>query len=378
MSANKKYRKILVTGGAGFIGSHIVDFLVKKGYRVRILDNLDPQVHPGRKKPNYLNPQAEFMRGDVTRRSDLAAALVGVDAVFHEAAKVGVGQSMYEIEKYTKNTVLGTALLLDLIVNKYRGKIKKMIVAASMSSYGEGMYECGQHGLVRPPLRDEVQMAKKDFEMHCPRCRKYLKPAPTDEETKQICNSVYAVNKQDQEEMFLAVGRAYSIPAVALRYFNAYGPRQSLSNPYTGVAAIFMSRIKNNHPPIVYEDGLQTRDFVSVYDVAAANLAVLENPRADYQVFNVGTGKPQTINKIAETIAKLCGLNLKPNIQNKFRKGDIRHCFADIRKIKKMVGWQPKISFRQGMRELIAWSRKTEATDLSQKAERELKIRKLI
>ncbi len=378
MPSAKKYKKILVTGGAGFIGSHIVDLLIQKGYSVRIIDNLDPQVHPGRTRPTYLNSKAEFIRGDVTRRSDLIKALRGIDAVFHEAAKVGVGQSMYEIEKYTKNTVLGTALLLDLIVNHYRHKIKKIIVAASMSSYGEGLYKCPQHGLIRPPLRNETQMAKGDFEMHCPRCQKYLKAVPVDEETKQICNSVYAINKRDQEEMFLAVGRAYGIPAVALRYFNVYGPRQSLSNPYTGVAAIFMSRIKNNHPPIVYEDGLQTRDFISVHDIAKANLAVLKNPHADYQVFNVGTGKAQTIKGVARIIAQLFGSPLEPAVQKKFRKGDIRHCFADIRKIKRTIGWRPQVTFRQGMKELIAWSRQAEAHDLSAKAEKELKIRKLI
>lgn len=378
MPPNKKYRKILVTGGAGFIGSHIVDLLIQRGYRVRILDNLDPQVHPSRKKPAYLNPKAEFIRGDVTRRSDLAKALSGVDAVFHEAAKVGVGQSMYEIERYTKNTVLGTALLLDLIVNKYRNKIKKIIVAASMSSYGEGKYQCKIHGEIRPELRSEREMQKGDFEVHCPKCNRYLKPTPTNEETRQICNSVYAVNKRDQEEMFLAVGRAYKIPAVALRYFNVYGPRQSLSNPYTGVAAIFMSRIKNGNPPVIYEDGLQTRDFVSVHDIAQANLAVLENNKADYEVFNVGTGKPQTIKGIAEIIAKLYGTNIKPDIQNKFRVGDIRHCIADVQKIKKTIGWKPQVGFQKGIKELILWGRTAESKDLFEKVNQEFKKRKLM
>lgn len=378
MPASKKYKKILVTGGAGFIGSHIVDLLIQKDYRVRILDNLDPQVHPGRKKPAYLNPKAEFTHGDVTRRSDLTKALSGVDAIFHEAAKVGVGQSMYEIECYTKNTVLGTALLLDLVVNKYRHKIKKMIVAASMSSYGEGKYQCKIHGEIRPDLRAECEMQKGNFEVHCPRCNRCLKPIPTDEKTRQICNSVYAVNKQDQEEMFLAIGRAYKIPAVALRYFNVYGPRQSLSNPYTGVAAIFMSRIKNGNPPVIYEDGLQTRDFISVHDIAQANLAVLENSKADYEVFNVGTGKPQTITGIAETIAKLYGANIKPDIQNKFRVGDIRHCIADVQKIKKTIGWKPQVSFQKGIKELILWGRTAESKDFFEKVNQEFKKRKLM
>jgi len=376
--SRKKYKKILVTGGAGFIGSHIVDLLIKKGYAVRVLDNLDPQVHPGRKKPSYLNPQAEFVKGNVTKVSDLKKALSGVDAIFHEAAKVGVGQSMYEIASYTKNTVLGTALLLDLVVNQYRNKIKKMVVAASMSSYGEGKYKCPKHKDVRPMPRPLGQMQKKDWELHCPFCNQYLKPAPTNEETKQVCGSVYAVNKRDQEEMFLAVGKAYHIPTVALRYFNVYGPRQSLSNPYTGVAAIFMSRIKNDNPPIVYEDGLQTRDFISVHDIASANLKVLENSKADYQVFNIGSGKPQTIAGIAKTLAKLYKSDIKPKVQNQFRAGDIRHCIADIKKIRKLLNWQPKVTFYQGMQELIIWSRESKARDLSEQAEKELKTRKLI
>lgn len=378
MSSNKRYKKILVTGGAGFIGSHLVDLLIKKGYKVKILDNLDPQVHPRRKKPSYLNPQAEFIKGDVNRRADLERALSGVEAVFHEAAKVGVGQSMYEIASYTKTNDLGTALLLDLMVNKFRHQIKKMIVASSMSTYGEGEYRCPSHGIIKPPLRRDKQMKKKDWEVHCPRCGKYLKPLPTPEETPQMCNSIYAVNKRNQEEMVLAIGRAYKIPAVALRYFNTYGPRQSLSNPYTGAAAIFLSRIKNGHPPVVYEDGLQTRDFVSVYDVARANLAVLENDQANWEVFNVGTGKAQTIRGVAEIIARLCKVNIKPEIQNKFRVGDIRHCIADIKKIKKMISWKPQITFPKGMKELIEWGSQEEAKDLFEKANQEFKKRKLL
>ncbi len=372
------YQKILVTGGAGFIGSHIVDLLIQKGYRVKVLDNLDPQVHPGRRKPEYLNPKAEFIKGDVNRRNDLARALAGVEAVFHEAAKVGVGQSMYEIVPYTKTNDYGTALLLDLIVTKFRDKIKKMIVASSMSTYGEGKYTCTQHGIVKPSLRLEAQMQKGDWEVHCPKCSRYLKPLPTDEETLRECNSVYAVNKRNQEEMFLCVGRAYKIPTVALRYFNAYGPRQSLSNPYTGVAAIFLSRLKNGHRPVVYEDGLQTRDFISVYDIARANLAVLENPAANDQVFNVGSGKVQTIKGIAEMLARLCKVKLGPEVQNKFRPGDVRHCFADIKKIKRIVGWRPEVTFRQGMSDLIHWSAQEKARDLFEKASQEFKKRKLI
>ncbi len=368
--------KILVTGGAGFIGSFLVDKLIEEGHFVRILDNLDQQVHQG-KMPDYINKKAEFIKGDVRNTADLKKAFEGIEIVFHEAAAVGVGQSMYQIKQYVDTNSLGTANLLDFIVNK-NNNIKKIIVAASMSSYGEGVYECSSCGRVKPALRTEEQMKREEWELKCPKCRKILKPVPIKEEDQQNCNSIYAITKKDQEDMVLNIGKSYGIPAVALRYFNVYGPRQSLSNPYTGVAAIFMSRIKNNNKPVIYEDGLQTRDFISVHDIVEANILAMNHSNANYEVFNVGTGKPISIKKIAEILARLYGKDITPEITNKFRKGDVRHCFADISKIKNKLGWEPKISFEQGMKELIGWSRNVKAEDKFEKAAQELKDKGLI
>ncbi len=369
-------RNVLVTGGAGFIGSHIVDRLLAGGYVVRVLDNLDPQVHRTEVVPDYLPREVEFTRGDVCDREVLSKALDGVEAVYHEAAAVGVGQSMYQIEHYVKVNTLGTALLLDLLVNS-KHTVKKVVVAASMSSYGEGMYRCQRCGVVRPPLRTDEQMQRGEWEPVCPLCAGPLTAMPTNEEAKQNSNSIYAITKKDQEEMVLTVCRAYGIPAVALRYFNVYGPRQSLSNPYTGVTAIFLSRLKNGHPPVVNEDGLQTRDFISVHDVADINLAVLENDAADGEVFNVGTGNPVSIKNVAETLATLLRVSIASDITHRFRKGDVRHCYADISKIQSVLGWTPKVSFEQGMQELIAWSLGQQAEDKFDQAFAELKAKGL-
>ncbi len=370
-----KYKRILVTGGAGFIGSHIVDELIERKYKVRILDNLDLQVHQG-KKPSYLNKKAEFIKGDVTKRSDWDKALKDVDAVFHEAAAVGVGQSMYEVEHYTKTNTYGTALFLDVLANN-KHSVKKIIVAASMSSYGEGAYFCKKHGKIRPDLRPDDQLVKGKWEPVCPQCHKPLISIGITEEDVQICNSIYAVNKKDQEDMIMIFGKAYKIPAVALRYFNAYGPRQSLSNPYTGVAAIFLSRLMTGNSPVIYEDGKQTRDFVSVHDIAKANVLALEKEEANGEVFNVGYGKPITIENIAKVLAKKLDLKIKPQITGKFRSGDIRHCISDISKIKKMLGFTPAVTFEEGMDELIEWSKKQKAVDKFEEALKELKKRQL-
>lgn len=371
-----KYKKILVTGGAGFIGSHLVDGLIEKGYEVRVLDNLYPQIHPNGKLPAYFNKKAQFIKGDVTERKDWIKALDGVDAIFHLAAAVGVGQSMYEVEHYVKVNSLGTALLLDILANK-KHTVKKMVVAASMSSYGEGTYRCSRCGLVRPPLRDEEQLKKKDFNVYCPNCKTKVSPVPTGEDFKQNCNSIYAIGKKNQEEMVLNIGTAYGIPAVALRYFNVYGTRQSLSNPYNGVVAIFMSRIKNNKSPIINEDGLQTRDFIHIKDVTAANIEALENDRANFEVFNVGSGRPTGINEIAKLLAKIYKSDVKADITQKTRKLDVRHCYADIRKIRKLVGWEPKMDLEDGLREVVEWARKEQSEDKLDFALRELSQRGL-
>jgi dTDP-L-rhamnose 4-epimerase len=376
MIHNSNFRHILVTGGAGFIGSHLVDGLIKKEYRVRVMDNLFKQIHPTGKLPDYFNNEAEFFHGDVTNRNDWLKALDGIDAVFHLASAVGVGQSMYEIEHYVKVNSLGTAILLDILANGTK-KVKKVVVAASMSSYGEGTYECASCGKVRPALRSEEQLAKKDWNVYCPNCHKKVEPIPTSEDAKQNSNSIYAIGKKEQEEMVLTVGKAYDIPSVAMRYFNVFGPRQSLSNPYNGVAAIFMSRIKNDHAPIINEDGGQTRDFIHAYDVTAANIAAMEKDEANYEVFNVGSGVPVTIKGVAEVLIELYGSHVKPEITGKVRKLDVRHCFADTSKIRRLLGWSPKISFKQGLKEIIEWSRGQEAVDKVDFAMKELEKRGL-
>ncbi len=370
-------RKVLVTGGAGFIGSFLVDRLVELGHEVTVFDNLEPQVHPSGKPPEYLNPKACLVLGDVRDYDALRYVVAGQQAIFHLAGAVGVGQSQYEIKHYVDANTGGTANLLDIIVN-HDHRVEKLIVAASMSSYGEGCYRCEQHGTVRPALRIPEQMESGQWEPRCPLDGCPIQPIPTPEEAEQHCNSIYALTKKDQEDMVLNIGRTYSIPSVALRFFNVYGPRQSLSNPYTGVAAIFMSRIKNNHPPVIYEDGLQTRDLISVHDVVDSLILCMESSEGDYETFNVGSGRPLSIVGIAGTLAKLYGKDIEPDITHKFRKGDVRHCYADIGKIARRLGWQPRISFEQGMEELIEWSRGQEATDKFDQAVRELRLKGIV
>ncbi len=366
----------LVTGGAGFIGSYIVDELMERGYKVRIYDNLEPQVHPGGKLPGYLNKEAEMIKGDVRDYDRLKKALAGVDVVFHKAAMVGVGQSQYQIKRYVDVNIGGTANLLDIITNE-KTQVSKIIVAASMSSYGEGQYECEDCGIVNPPLRSNEQMMEHAWELYCPLCLQRVNPMPTNEEKRLESNSIYAMTKKNQEEMVLNIGQTYGIPAVALRYFNVYGPRQSLSNPYTGVAAIFISRIKSDHSPIIFEDGLQTRDFVSVHDVARANIIAMEDESLS-GYYNIGAGQPRTIRGIAELLNSLYGKDIYPEITGKFRKGDIRHCIADISKAKSRFGYEPQTAFEDGMRELIEWSTTAESLDKFEEARHELQKRGLV
>ena len=370
---------VLVTGGAGFIGSFLVDELIKRKHKVRILDNLVEQVHRG-KVPDYLNKNAEFIKGDVQDKKAFSYALKDIDFVFHEAAEVGVGQSMYEISRYVNTNAMGTANLLNIVVNdeEIKKRLKKIIVASSMSLYGEGMYSCNDCGFVEPLLRTEENMKNKKWELNCPKCDTILNPIPTLETKLQEAGSVYALTKKFQEDIVINVGKAYHIPSVALRYFNVLGPRQSLSNPYTGVAAIFMSRLKNNQPPLIFEDGNQKRDFVSVYDIVQANMLAMEKDEANYESFNVGSGQPITIKQIAKTIAKIYGKKIEPVITSQYRKGDIRHCFADITKIRQKLGYEPKVSFEDGMKELIKWSADREASDFVDYMKKELEDRKIL
>jgi dTDP-L-rhamnose 4-epimerase len=366
---------ILVTGGAGFIGSHLVDALVKQGHRVRILDAVVEQVH-GSAGPQYLNPQAEFLQGDVCDADLVKRALDGVDVVYHEAAEVGVGQSMYEIARYVRANDLGTAVLLDEIVRR-RPQIKKLMVASSMSIYGEGAYACDQCGPVQPKLRELPQLLERDWELDCPQCGAKVKPVPTNEDKPLIPSSIYAISKQDQEQFCLVVGRAYNIPVVALRYFNVYGTRQALSNPYTGVCAIFSARLLNDQQPFVFEDGEQTRDFVHVSDIVQANLLALETDKADYQTLNVGTGSPISINDISLMLARGLNKDIKPQVTAKYREGDIRHCVADITRARTLLGYEPKVKLADGIPELLEWVRQQQVGDTSQ-ANTELEQHQLV
>lgn len=369
-------RPVLVTGGAGFIGSHLVDALVERGHKVSVLDSLVPQVHAGG-EPEYLNSKAEFIRGNVADRQALRHALKGVEVVFHQAAEVGVGQSMYEIDRYLTGNTAATGVLLEEVVAA-SPKIKKLIVASSMSIYGEGSYTCPKCGAVAPLLRDDDQLNRSDWEVRCPNCKNVLAPAKTSEDKPLFPNSVYAITKQDQEQLCLVVGRAYNIPTVALRYFNAYGTRQALSNPYTGVCAIFSSRLLNGRAPMVFEDGGQTRDFVHVDDIVRANILALESSRGDFLPINVGTGVATSIGKVAELLAHGLGVNIKPEYAGKYRKGDIRHCIADTTRATKLLGYKPSKWLEQGIPDLLGWVQQQTATDQVDQATEELRRRSLV
>jgi dTDP-L-rhamnose 4-epimerase len=298
-------------------------------------------------------------------------AVEGVEVVFHLAAAVGVGQSMYRIRDYVEVNSLGGANVLQAIVDR-KSRVEKMIVASSMSIYGEGAYRCAACGPVYPSIRPKAQMRERRWEACCPRCGADVEPVPTPEEKPLVPTSIYAVSKRDHEEMFVCCGQAYGIPTVALRYFNIYGPRQSLSNPYTGAAAIFSSRLLNGNAPLIFEDGRQTRDFVHVSDIVAANMLALESTRPGCDVFNVGTGRPMSIGTLVTLIREHLGRGPEGEILNKFREGDIRHCYADVSRIRSTLGFTPRVTLEEGMNDLIAWVREEEAVDMVDRAAREL------
>ena len=365
-------KRILITGGAGFVGSHLADALLDRGHEVRVFDNLTPQVH-AKGLPGYLAGEVHFVHGDLRDLDAVRDAVRDIDVVFHFGAAVGVGQSMYEISHYMGANTQGTANLLQAILDSDI-KIEKLIVASSMSIYGEGKYLCVDCGEVAPRERTTEQLKSKRWEPVCPKCGKDVAPIPTDESKPLNVSSYYALSKKDQEEMVLLFGRTYGLPAVALRFFNIYGTRQALSNPYTGVAAIFASRLLNERAPLVFEDGNQMRDFVSVHDIVQANLLAMEQSGGDGLALNVASGEPVSVKEVASTLARFLGVELEPELTGKYRAGDIRHCFADISAIKSRLGYQPQVKFADGIRELVGWLKEQRAEDRASEAVQKLTV----
>ena len=367
--------QILITGGAGFIGSHLADDLIHRGHRVRVLDNLAPQVHGhGAHRPSYLNDDVELRRGDVRNPDDVRTAVEGIDAVYHFASAVGVGQSMYAIEHYTATNNLGTAVLLQELVEHRR--VERLIVASSMSLYGEGLYRSDTGDLCPGSERPLEQLRAGAWEVRDQNGGP-LVPVPTPETKPASLSSVYALSKFDQERLCLMIGRAYEMPTVALRFFNVFGTRQALSNPYTGVLAIFAARLLNGHGPLIFEDGLQRRDFVSVHDVVQACRLALEAPGAVGQALNVGSGHSYTVRDVATMIGAVLGKQIEPDVCGKYRVGDVRHCFADITLARDVLGYAPGVLLEDGLIELAEWLEGQAADDHVDVASRELALRGL-
>ncbi len=348
--------KILITGGAGFIGSHLADALLAKGHPVRVLDNLFSQVH-GRghghgSRPEYLDGEVELVHGDIRDPDAVRRALAGVRAVAHLAATAGVGQSMYEIAHFTSVNTTGTAVLLEELA---RRPVEKLVVASSMNVYGEGLYRTPRGLLTEGQPRAIAQLRRRDWEVR-DALGDALAPVPTPEGKTPAPPNVYAISKHHQERLCLAVGDAYDIPTVALRLFNVYGPRQALSNPYTGVLAIFAARYLNGKRPQILEDGEQRRDFVSVHDAVHALCLTLENPRCKGEALNIGSGRSHTIREAVESLGDVLAVSdLPPAITEEYRVGDVRHCFADISLARARLGYEPKVRFEEGLLELAAW-----------------------
>jgi dTDP-L-rhamnose 4-epimerase len=354
---------VLITGGAGFIGSHLADALLARGERVRALDSLIPQVHGDAVRPVYLSDEVELVPGDVRDADVVRRALDGVDSVVHLAARVGVGQSMYELAEYTSANSFGTDVLLEALAAR---PVRKLVVASSMSIYGEGLYRDEQGREVEPAERTREQVAAREWEYAG------LEPMPTPERKRPGLSSIYALTKYDQERACLVAGSAYGIPTVALRLFNTYGPRQALSNPYTGVLAIFASRLLNGRPPRIFEDGLQSRDFVSVRDVARAFALALVVDGADGLAVNVGSGRAFTVRELALQLGAVVGSELEPEITGEARVGDIRHCFADVQLATEALGYAAEVELADGMSELAAWLEGQPAEDRVDDATAEL------
>src|SRR5687767_1131291 len=351
-------RHVLVTGGAGYIGSHLVDRLESRGYEVAVLDNLEQQVHRAGTWPSYANPRARYVLGDVRDRAVFEPLVLGSDAVVHFGAAVSVGQSMYQVDRYVDVNTRGTALLLDILVNS-KHHVEKLLVASSIGVYGEGAYRCATHGSVAPTIRSEEQLAARDWEQRCPVCGEHAASIPTPEDKPLYRDNIYSMTKLHQEEMVLLIGKTYGIPSVAPRFFNVYGPRQSLSNPYAGVAAIWLSRLLNDRQPVVFEDGGQLRDFVSIHDVVACLVLMIETSGADFLPVNVGSGERVTILDIAGMLKRLLGTDIAPLVTQTGRRFDIRHNTADISRARTTLGYAPSVALEQGFTELIEWARTT-------------------
>ena len=366
---------VLITGGAGFIGSHVATELLQAGYHVRVLDSLVTQVHgDAPNRPSYLRREAEFLLGDIRNPEIVDEALAGVDAVYHFAALVGVGQSMYQMAEYTSVNNLGTAVLLERLVKQ---PVNKLIVASSMSVYGEGLYVDSSGTPCSPALRSTEQLREHKWEM-IGKDGVELRPMSTPESKNPSLASLYALSKYDQEQMCLMVGRAYGVPTVALRFFNAYGPFQSLSNPYTGVLAIFAARLMNGERPMIFEDGEQLRDFVSVYDIARACRLAMETPAAQDLVLNVGSGQTISIKEVALRLAVVLGQKIDPETTAKYRVGDIRHCYPDVSLARNILGFESKVKLEDGMRDLAGWLDRQTAPDRFHEMQNELASRGLV
>jgi len=348
-------KRVLITGGAGFIGSNLSLKLLESGYSITVLDNLSPQIHAEDSVLyNSIKDKVRFIKGTVLSYSDWKEALEGVEIVVHYAAETGTGQSMYEIEKYTDVNIKGTSIFLDILANE-KHSVKKMIIASSRSIYGEGKYKCVKDGIVYPNERTDENMLKGDFNVKCPVCQENVELLATDEDSKIHPSSIYGVTKQVQEQMFMIMGKSLKIPAVALRYQNVYGAGQSLSNPYTGILSIFSTRIKNNNDINIFEDGKESRDFVYIDDVVDATILAIEKDEANGEVFNVGLGKAIDVLTVANTLIHAYSSSSKVTISGNYRLGDIRDNYADLSKIRTKLGFKPKVSFEQGIEKFTAW-----------------------